>query len=185
MREFISYSVALLMYGLGIAVLQVPNPKRIIASRILFALGAIVAVGASSMWLESVSERLWVRALLSILVCGVIGWATVEVIRFAGHTEPLIVSPASSPGTSLPSHSPEPAPEIEPKAAVTATPEISTTKTPKTEPRPRQLPPDQNLKQPSAINQTISNSPGAILAGRDVNVGEKPSPSATEKDRKP
>jgi hypothetical protein len=51
------------------------------------------------------------------------------------------------------------------------------TKAPKIEPRPQQ--------PPSSVNQTMTNSPNGIQAGRDATIGEKPSPVPTEKDRKP
>ncbi len=177
MRELISYAVALVLYGFGLGVLQVPNPKRIIASRVLLVLGAVSASGASFMWLTSASDRLWGRALLSILVFGLIGWATVEAIRFAGHTEPLAASPASSP---LPPAHPQPT-LAQPPAA--NTPEVSQKQA---NDRPRsQLKARSKSQAAPAINQTMTNSAGAIQAGRDVTVGQKPSPTATEKDKKP
>ena len=180
MRELISYAVALILYGFGLGVLQVPNPKRIIASRILFALGALSALGASIMWLGSVSEKLWVRALVSILICGLIGWATVEAFRFAGHTEPFVVPPSPSP-------SPSPSPLVSLPSPPVPTPEIAslvplTKKTATESPRSQVHP-----KQPSTVNQTMTNSPSGIQAGGDVTIGGKP-PSATptpNKDRKP
>ncbi len=39
--------------------------------------------------------------------------------------------------------------------------------------------------QPGAVNQTMTNSPGGIQAGRDVFVERKPSPLPTEKEKKP
>jgi hypothetical protein len=44
---------------------------------------------------------------------------------------------------------------------------------------------DQDRSQPSAINQTMTNSSGGIQSGGDVTIGQKPSPAPTEKDRKP
>lgn len=56
-----------------------------------------------------------------------------------------------------------------------------------TKPESRLQPPDQNLKQPSTVNQTMTNSPAGIQAGGNVTVGEKPSTATPtpDKDKKP
>ena len=44
---------------------------------------------------------------------------------------------------------------------------------------------DQSVSEPSTLKQTMTNSPGGIQAGRDVTIGQKPSPTVTKKDGKP
>ncbi len=66
-----------------------PNPKRILASKVFFVLGAITASGASIMSLVSLSDNLWVRLFVSFSIFGLIGAGTIEAIRFAGHTQTL------------------------------------------------------------------------------------------------
>ena len=43
---------------------------------------------------------------------------------------------------------------------------------------------DRNSQQPT-VNQTMTNSPSGIQAGRDVTVGQRPSPQPTKEDKKP
>ncbi|MEP7037477.1 MAG: hypothetical protein ABI891_03965 [Acidobacteriota bacterium] len=88
MRDLISWAVAFIFYGFGLGVLQVPNPKRVIASKVFFILGAVSASGVSIMSLISISDNLVTRLIISFCVFGFIGAATVEAIRFAAHTEP-------------------------------------------------------------------------------------------------
>ena len=57
-------------------------------------------------------------------------------------------------------------------------------------PHPQQFPKRETRSAPrqaapGAINQTMTNSPSGIQAGRDVTIGQKPSPTATQKDKKP
>ncbi len=89
MRELISWTVALVFYGFGLGVLQVPNSKRIIASKVFFVLGAITASGASIMSLVSLTDNLPARLIVSFCVFGLIGAGTIEAIRFAGHTQKI------------------------------------------------------------------------------------------------
>jgi multisubunit Na+/H+ antiporter MnhG subunit len=88
-RELFSWAVVLVFYGFGLGVLQVPNPKRIIASKICFVLGVIAASGASIISLISLSDNLSVRLFVSFCVFGLIGAVTVEAIRFAEHTQKI------------------------------------------------------------------------------------------------
>lgn len=89
MRELFSWAIVLVFYGFGLGVLQVHNPKRIIASKVFFVLGAISASGASIMALVSLSDNLWVRLIASFCVFGLVGAGTIEAIKFAGHTQNL------------------------------------------------------------------------------------------------
>jgi len=102
-RELISYAVALIFYGFGFGVLQVPNPKRVIASKICFVLGAMFASGATIMWGFSSSDNLWVRITASFFVFGLIGVGTVEAIRFAGHTQKIETTSATPQQLERPS----------------------------------------------------------------------------------
>jgi multisubunit Na+/H+ antiporter MnhG subunit len=86
-RELISWAVVFAFYGFGLGVLQVPNPKRIIAARVFFVLGAISATGATIMSGVSLSDNLWIRLTVSFFLFGLIGAGTIEAIRFAAHTQ--------------------------------------------------------------------------------------------------
>jgi hypothetical protein len=139
----------------------------------LFVLGALSASGASIMWLMSI-DRLGMRAIASIIVFGLIGWGTVELFRFAGHTEPIVVSPSSPSPTPQTLLSP---PEKQTQANVPAV--LKPTKN-RTEAKSRR----SGVERPTS-GQVITNSPGAMQAGRDITVGQKPSPAPTKEDKKP
>jgi|ERR1043165_4196 hypothetical protein len=178
LKEIISYGFAVAFCGCGLAVLQVPNPKRIGAAKVLFLLGALSASGASIMWLVNIDNGS-VRALVSILAFGLIGWGAVELFRFAGHTEPIT---QTNPTTTEPQMSPQalPSQPSAPQAALSPKTEANTSvKTVKSHDTA------SRKSAASSINQTMTNSSGGMQAGRDIIVGEKPSPAPTKKDNKP
>ena len=122
-----------------------PNPKRIIASRVFFVLGAISATGASIMGLSSLSDNFWIRFIAGFFVFGLIGAGTVEAIRFAGHTEqiaPPTVVP--TPTASLPP-SPTPAPQAAPTSRPSPTPSRSVRKSGKKRPTAAELEEQQRI----------------------------------------
>jgi hypothetical protein len=132
------------------------------------------------MWLHQTRKPILAYPLLAlvgaILLCGYY-W-------FAGK----VSQPASGPLANPTDQNATPVPTTAiislPSPTVAATSaKTGETKTPKIESRTQAH--EQNLKQPSTINQTMTNSPSGIQAGRDVTVGRpKPSPTATEKDKK-
>jgi hypothetical protein len=114
---------------------------------------------------------------LVFFACGTLGMVGLALTNYVNHKRDRrnVVQAVSAP-TPLPTQTPSPA------VAGTSTKNEGTI-APKVEPRTQSH--DRNLKQPSTVNQTMTNSAGGIQAGRDVTIGQKPSPTATEKDRKP
>src|SRR5262245_38943326 len=97
-RDLVTWTAALVFYGFALGVLQVPNPHRVVVSRICCILGGVSAIGASAVSLASISDTFWPRVLASFLWCGMIVTATVELFRFASHTQPLEPSaPSATP----------------------------------------------------------------------------------------
>jgi hypothetical protein len=148
-RELISWSVVLVFYGFGLGVLQVPNPKRIIASRVFFTIGAIIAIGAGIMSGISLSDNFWVRSITCFFIFGLIGAGTVEAIRFAGHTEQL-----EPTGSQKPKGSQNAAPTQTPSiGAASNTTQLSTNELPAPTPT-RTEKALQNTQSSSSVTKT-------------------------------
>jgi hypothetical protein len=103
MRDLLTWSVTLIFYGFGLGVLQVPNPKRVIAAKAFFVFGALWGIGVTSMWAVSTSRGWLFRLIFEFALFGLIGAGTVELFRFANYTEPIPEPPISAPaGASVP-----------------------------------------------------------------------------------
>jgi hypothetical protein len=122
----------------------------------------------------------------SYIMAGVIGavvalgyWAV--IIRLHNNLIVQIDPPNSSKQEAMPMLAPV---VSEPMPSTTPVRIPESAKAPsKMESQPK--PHNQNSKQSSAVNQTMTNSPAGIQAGRDVNIGQRPSPPPTKEDKKP
>src|SRR6185295_8200227 len=107
MRELLTWGVTLIFYGFGLGVLQVPNPKRVIAAKAFFLFGALWGIGVTSMWAVSTPRNWLFRLVFEFAILGLIGAGTMELFRFANHTE---LMPAPVPASTT---TPTPAEIIE------------------------------------------------------------------------
>jgi hypothetical protein len=89
MRELLTWGATLVFYGFGLGVLQVPNPKRVVAAKVFFVFGALWGIGVTSMWAISTPRNLAFRLVFEFLLIGLIGAGTIELFRFANYTEPI------------------------------------------------------------------------------------------------
>lgn len=170
--------------------LSVSNPLRSTFAKVCFILAGIVWAWRIFMWGILTPRTAWLRFFVSVLAFGIIGWVVVELYRFAAHTEPhVVLEPKSIPSnpsiveaTQLQQAT---SPVASPVRPMKGQPKQTATK------REASSRSDQNPNT-SVINQTMTNSPNGIQAGRDVTVGPEsgrppsPSPSvARDKKKQP
>jgi hypothetical protein len=157
------------------------------------SVGIVLLIGWIVFELKQKLGESWTSLGISVLVGAVFGGAIGALIWHSaqapsrqqdvgqGSTRSPVVETSGSTDVSPPSpETPTKGTEVQPALGL----QRSQTST-KKQARSRS---DENLKRPSGINQTMTNSPGGIQAGRDVTINrERPSPSASPastKDRK-
>lgn len=149
------------------------------------SVGAILFTGWIVVELKQKLGGTWMSLATSVLVGATFGGAIAALIWHSATRSPSqenrvqeslpvvttlnpqVVPPSSSPNTTINPVQPEPELRQEPS-------QKSAKKEAKSE--------HGTTNGPTEINQTMTNSPGGIQAGRDVTIGAKPTPAPTKKD---
>jgi len=162
----------LTLIGLGLLVVYAMR-DRLDANwaKVFFVTAAAYWVAKVIMWGIKTSHGFGFRFVAAFAATGLAGAFVIEAWRLVSqkHNQQQPSTNQPQPNSSLLSPSPSPSP-VETKKGHQSEGKQSSAKQQPAEP---------------GINQTMTNSPGGVQAGHDITIGQKPSPAATEKDKKP